>query len=74
MAHARLTGSLMLGALQNHLNAVAFLCHVLVSLYQLANMPLARASFNTAVMPLLLIVLIAFVETFKVIHLPSSGM
>ena len=36
--------------------------------------PLAFASFNTAVIPFLLIVLIAFVDTFSVIQRFSSGM
>ncbi len=41
--------------------------------YLFTKNPFARASFKLAEIPFLLIVLKADVETFKVIHLSSSG-
>lgn len=40
----------------------------------LITMPLARAFLSTEVIPFLLMVLSAEVDTFKVIHVSSSGM
>ena len=65
------SGLLVLGALENYLNAVSFLGHVLT--YFTEN-PFASASFKTAEIPFLLIVFIVDAATFNVTQRSSSGM
>jgi len=75
-AHAGLTGSLVLSALEDHLYSVFIPCHNQLAIafcdYRV-KIPFALDSFSTAEIPLKLIVLIAVVDNFSVIHLPSSG-
>jgi len=52
---------------------ITALTMLLATYYLLTRKPFARASFKLAEIPFLLIVLKADVETFKVIHLSSSG-
>src|SRR5690554_1262457 len=70
----------VLGAFHNHLNSVTFLSHrsiyflLQVNCYLIIMLPLFCAFFNTALIPTLLIVRNALVQTFKVIQASSSGM
>jgi len=76
-AHASQATALVFGAFQNYLDSVLIPCHDLVYLKSydaLAKKPSALASFKTAEIPFLVMVLIALVVSFKVIHFPSSGM
>src|SRR5690606_13473065 len=73
-AHARLRRSFMLSAFQNYLNAIAFFCHDCSISYYSTRCPFALASFRTAEIPCLLMLFIALVDNFSVIHLSSSGM
>ena len=70
--HARF---LVLGALQNHLYSIAFLCHDAIPLaIYLMSIPFCFASFITAEIPFLFMAFKARVETLRVTHRSSSGM
>jgi hypothetical protein len=71
---ARHSGFFVFRTLQNHLYSVSFalLCHLFL-LYTFLIKPLAVASFKQALIPFLLIRRNPAADTFKRIHLSSSG-